>query len=78
MEVGYALAYEAWGQGYATEMAAVLAEHAEAHGHGPLIAYTEPTNFASRRVLEKVGFEYERDVVHHERDQALYRRKGAG
>ena len=32
---------------------------------------------ASRRVLEKVGFRYERDLVHHGRDQVLYRRKGA-
>jgi RimJ/RimL family protein N-acetyltransferase len=77
VEVGYALAYEAWGRGYATEMAAALAAHAEAHGHGPLIAYAEPTNIASRRVLEKVGFRYERDLVHHERDQVLYRRNGA-
>lgn len=77
VEVGYALAYEAWGQGYATEMAAGLAAHAEAHGHGPLIAYAEPTNAASRHVLEKVGFRYERDLVHHARDQVLYRRSGA-
>ena len=77
VEVGYALAFEAWGQGYATEMAKALAAHAESHGRGPVIAYTEPTNAASRRVLEKAGFRYERDVVHHGRDQVLYRRTPA-
>ena len=77
VEVGYALAFEAWGQGYATEMAEALAGHAESHGHCPLIAYTEPTNAASRQVLEKVGFHYERDAVHHGRDQVLYRRNAA-
>ncbi|MGH3012116.1 MAG: GNAT family N-acetyltransferase [Gaiellaceae bacterium] len=75
VEVGYALAFDAWGQGYATEMAEALVAHAEAGGHGPLVAYTEPRNAASRRVLEKVGFRYERDLVHHGRDQVLYRRK---
>jgi ribosomal-protein-alanine N-acetyltransferase len=75
VEVGYALAFETWGRGYATEMGRALAAHAESEGHGPLIAYTEPTNAASRRVLEKVGFRYERNVVHHGRDQVLYRRK---
>jgi ribosomal-protein-alanine N-acetyltransferase len=77
VEVGYALAFESRGRGYATEIARALAAHAEAEGHGPLVAYTEPTNAASRRVLEKVGFRYERDLVHHGRDQLLYRRKGA-
>jgi ribosomal-protein-alanine N-acetyltransferase len=77
VEVGYALAFDSWGRGYATEMARALAAHAEAEGHGPLVAYTEPTNAASRRVLEKAGFRYERDLVHHGRDQLLYRRKRA-
>jgi [ribosomal protein S5]-alanine N-acetyltransferase len=77
VEVGYALAFEAWGQGYATEMAKALAAHAEAVEHGPLVAYAEPANAASLRVLEKAGFRYERHVVHHGRDQVLYRRNGA-
>ncbi len=34
----------------------------------------EPTNVASRRVMEKVGFVYERDVEHHGRQQVLYRK----
>ena len=77
VEVGYALVHDAWGQGYATEMAKALAAHAETAGHGPVVAYAEPANVASRRVLEKIGFRYERDLVHHGRDQILYRKEAS-
>ncbi|HEX2044587.1 MAG TPA: GNAT family N-acetyltransferase [Gaiellaceae bacterium] len=74
VEVGYAVAAELWGRGLATEMAEGLVAHAEAGGHADLVAYTEPANAASRRVMEKVGFAYDRDVEHHGRRQVLYRR----
>jgi [ribosomal protein S5]-alanine N-acetyltransferase len=77
VEVGYALVPRRWGQGLATEMAAGLVDHAERAGLADLVAYTEPTNAASRRVMEKVGFAYERDVPHHGRGQVLYRRRRA-
>jgi ribosomal-protein-alanine N-acetyltransferase len=77
VEVGYAIAAELWGRGLATEIAAGLVAHAEEAGHAELIAYTEPANGASRRVMEKVGFAYERDVEHHRRGQVLYRRRAA-
>ena len=75
VEVGYALAAEMWGRGLATEMAAWLVAHAAENAVVDLVAYTEPTNAASRRVLEKVGFVYERDVEHHGRPQVLYRHR---
>ena len=77
VEVGYAVAAERWGRGLASEMAASLVAHAEEEGLGGLVAYTEPTNAASRRVREKVGFRYERDVEHHGRPQVLYRRRSS-
>jgi RimJ/RimL family protein N-acetyltransferase len=77
VEVGYAVAAERWGRGLATEMAASLVAHAEGQGLGGLVAYTEPTNAASRRVMEKVGFRYERDVEHEGRPQVLYRRRSS-
>jgi ribosomal-protein-alanine N-acetyltransferase len=77
VEVGYALVPRRWGQGLATEMAAGLVCYAERAGLADLVAYTEPTNAASRRVMEKVGFAYERDVPHHGRAQVLYRRRRA-
>ena len=75
VEVGYAVAADSWGQGLATEMASALVDHASAHGLADLVAYTEPANAASRRVMEKAGFTYERDVDHHGRAQVLYRRR---
>lgn len=75
VEVGYALAHDLWGRGLATEMAGALVAHAEDAGHEGLVAYTEPANAASRRVLEKVGFHYERDVEHHGSPHVLYRRR---
>jgi ribosomal-protein-alanine N-acetyltransferase len=77
VEIGYALVPERWGAGLATEMALGLAEHAERHGHRDLIAYTEPGHAASRRVMEKAGFRYERAVEHHRRAQVVYRRASA-
>jgi ribosomal-protein-alanine N-acetyltransferase len=74
VEVGYALVAEHWGRGLATEMAGSLVAHAEERGLAGLVAYTEPSNAASRRVMEKVGFRYERDVEHDGRPQVLYRR----
>jgi RimJ/RimL family protein N-acetyltransferase len=75
IEVGYALVPGRWRQGLATEMATGLVGYAERAGHADLVAYTEPTNAASRRVMEKVGFVYERDVRHHGRAQILSRRR---
>ena len=77
VEVGYAVAADLWGRGLATEMARGLVAHAEESGLRDLVAYTELTNAASRRVLEKIGFAYERDVEQHGRDQVLYRRRTA-
>ena len=70
-------AADLWGRGLATEMASALVEHASVHGLADLVAYTEPANAASRRVMEKAGFAYEREVDHHGRLQVLYRRRSA-
>jgi RimJ/RimL family protein N-acetyltransferase len=39
-----------------------------------IVAYTMPDNRASRRVMEKLGFGFERDIVHAELPHVLYRR----
>lgn len=56
-EVGYMVAPEEWGNGYATDALATLCEYAfgERRLH-KLYAVAFETNPASRRVLEKVGF----------------------
>jgi ribosomal-protein-alanine N-acetyltransferase len=57
-EIGYTFLKPYWGQGLATELVPVLAEFAFAQTGAPyLVAFTDPENFASQRVLTKNGFE---------------------
>lgn len=74
VELTYALAAEQWGRGFATEIATGLVTFASERGLTDLVAYTEPTNLASRRVMEKTGFVYEREIELRGRGQVLYRR----
>ena len=76
IEAGWAIVPERWGQGLATELAHACVEV----GFGQLdlfeiIAFTQPTNLASRRVMEKSGFEYDRDIIHAGLPHVLYRRR---
>jgi RimJ/RimL family protein N-acetyltransferase len=40
-----------------------------------IVAFTLPDNVASRRVMDKAGFEYERDIMHAGLAHVLYRRR---
>ena len=74
VELLYALLPAYWGRGLAGEMAAaVLAIGFERLGLVDVIAYTLTTNRASRRVIERAGFSYERDIVHVGLPHVLYR-----
>jgi RimJ/RimL family protein N-acetyltransferase len=74
VEVGWAIVPERWGEGLATEMAAAAAEVAFNDLRlGEIVAFTLPENVASRRVMEKTGFRYERRIVHHGLPHVLYR-----
>lgn len=74
VEIAYALLPEYWGRGLATEVAAASARVAfQELGRSELVAFTLPANHASRRVMEKVGFRYERDIVHADLLHVLYR-----
>ena len=55
-ELGYSLRHEAWGKGYATEIAGALANWFFETGFSDrFIAFTHPDNAASQRVLTKIG-----------------------
>ena len=59
VEIGWRLAYEHWGRGYATEAAAA----ALAFGFGELgldqvVSFTAKDNVRSRRVMERLGMTY--------------------
>lgn len=58
-EIGYWLGVPYWGEGYATEAARALIDHAFAGlQHEILQAGARVSNPASRRVLEKCGFQW--------------------
>jgi RimJ/RimL family protein N-acetyltransferase len=63
VEVLYLLARASWGQGLASEAAeAALAYGFEQVGLERIIALTKPENTASRRVMEKLGMRYEKNL----------------
>jgi RimJ/RimL family protein N-acetyltransferase len=58
-EIGYWIGVSHWGQGYATEAVRALIDHAFTDlAHETLQAGTRVSNPASRRVLEKCGFQW--------------------
>jgi RimJ/RimL family protein N-acetyltransferase len=59
VELGYCLGVPFWGRGYATEAARALIDYAFAKlGHEVLSSGARVSNPASRRVLEKCGFQW--------------------
>lgn len=55
-EIGWRLAREAWGRGYATEAALAVAAHAFGTlGWPALVSYTTVSNLRSLRVMAKLG-----------------------
>jgi RimJ/RimL family protein N-acetyltransferase len=63
VDLGFAFLPEFWGNGYACEAcAAVMAYGRNRLGLARIVAITARDNDASRRVLEKLGFEFERPV----------------
>ena len=74
VEVGYTVAAEHQGQGYATEMARAMVDLAfDMLGFTELVSFTLPSNIGSRRIMEKCGFTFERNVHHAGEEQVLYR-----
>jgi RimJ/RimL family protein N-acetyltransferase len=62
-ELGWGLAREHWGHGYATEAALALRDWALGErGLTRLISLIRPANLRSIRVAEKLGERYEREV----------------
>jgi RimJ/RimL family protein N-acetyltransferase len=60
VEVGWRLAREHWGQGYATEGArAAVSAGFDELGLEELVAFTVPPNFRSRRVMVRIGMTHD-------------------
>jgi RimJ/RimL family protein N-acetyltransferase len=63
-ELGWTLERAAWGQGFATEAAAAARDWAVSDVRPRrLISLIHPENARSQRVAQRIGEEYERDVV---------------
>jgi RimJ/RimL family protein N-acetyltransferase len=74
IELLYAVAAEFWSGGYATEMAqAILKIAFEQLDIAEVVALTLPANRASRRVMEKAGLHYQRDITWANLRHVLYR-----
>ena len=74
IEVGYVLMPDFWNKGFATEMAAASVEVGfEVIKLKELVCFTSTTNKASQKVMEKVGFKYERNFIYLDEEHRLYR-----
>jgi RimJ/RimL family protein N-acetyltransferase len=64
LEVGWTLARDAWGRGYATEAAIALRDWAFDELKPPrLISMIFPANVRSQRVAAKIGERFDREIV---------------
>ncbi|WP_072621538.1 GNAT family N-acetyltransferase [Spirulina major] len=63
IEIGYRLGRSHWGQGFATEAACAVRDHAARLGIPRVISLIEAANERSRRVAEKVGMQWQREIV---------------
>ncbi len=73
VELPWALVPSAWGRGLATCAAVAAVAWARDLGLAEVVALALTTNRASRRVMEKAGLPYERDVVHAGLPHVLHR-----
>ncbi|HKO58527.1 MAG TPA: GNAT family N-acetyltransferase [Thermoanaerobaculia bacterium] len=60
LEIGWWLAREVWGRGYATEAGGAAMRHVlETLGRPRVVAVIDPPNEASKAVVRRLGMEYE-------------------
>ena len=74
VEIGWFVDADLWSRGYATEMAREAVRVAfEVLELDSVIAYTSEGNDASRRVMEKLGMEYDQHIEHAGLPHVVYR-----
>jgi ribosomal-protein-alanine N-acetyltransferase len=73
LNLSYHLHPESWGQGYATELVRETLTFAFDDLHAErVIGLVRPINVASKRILEKCGFRFEREVMLHGAPTNMY------
>ncbi len=74
VELAYALMVNYWGKGLATEMGEqILKIGFELLKLQEVVCFTLTTNKASQKVMEKLGFKYEREIMHASLPHLFYR-----
>ncbi len=74
VEVGYGFLSEFWGRGLASEVAAACVQAAfTTLGVEELVCFTATTNLRSQRVMEKVGFRYQKNFTYADIEHRLCR-----
>jgi RimJ/RimL family protein N-acetyltransferase len=77
IELAYSFLTDFWGRGLATEIASALLGMAWTHLRlSNLVGFTVLANLASQRVLQKVGFSFERALDYEGESCVLYRIHG--
>jgi len=65
VEIGWRIAADHWGHGYAVEAAEASLTHAfEVLALREVLSWTVPANWRSRRVMERIGMTYVQDFDH--------------
>ena len=60
LEIGWRLARDAWGRGYATEAARAVTDFARDElGLAEIVSFTSTTNVRSQRVMERIGMTHD-------------------
>jgi ribosomal-protein-alanine N-acetyltransferase len=73
LEIGYAIAKEFWGKGFATEAARIFLRYAfEQLNPDKIVAVAEPENLSSRCVMEKLGMKFVRLGEFYNRELVQY------
>lgn len=73
VELGYRLCLKHWGKGYAKEAAAAVLQYGFGDlGFAKIIAFALPQNRPSLKILEALGFRFQREFMHAELPHRLY------
>lgn len=62
-EIGYRFLEKYWGKGYGFEIAQGLVQYCRKIGLRKIIACVATKNIASKKIIEKLEFEFERDFI---------------
>jgi RimJ/RimL family protein N-acetyltransferase len=73
VQIGYLLLKSYWGRGIGTEAASAALKYGfEVAQLNRVVAIAKPENIASRRVMEKIGMNYEKDAYYYDNDVVYY------